>query len=309
MTKRKLTTDIWATAALAIMVVACGPTSTQKSQGSASGAAGSPEAAKAPMSVASAVSTSSAATVFQGECGTGGVGIRDCLGALPSFTAGWSGNETRHPLSDDMAKVIDDLVKNFESGSEVAVPRKSSVVNTKIWVDIEAITDANLVNPGTIKYPVVMARLTAVNKKTDNGAIDSRYNIDKTGVFYLVVSPDEFDGTPNDESRWDIVRMYTLHGQPKAEIVKAGAAYHPCKVNGQTHAQKAAPFAWFVDCSLASGVSFEDLILVKSGQPLDAAKKTKLITLYGAPLENAVKAAVENDDLIWITCGLGCCST
>ena len=58
-------------------------------------------------------------------CGT--TGDPACSGALTRLDPKWSGDDATKPprLSDEIAKILDDVVEVFESGSYVAVPRKA----------------------------------------------------------------------------------------------------------------------------------------------------------------------------------------
>ena len=245
--------------------------------------------------------------IFSGRCGTEAADVPACLGGLPTLNAGWSGSAD---LSDDVAKEIAAVVDTFPPGSEVAVPRKPTVAGKKLWVLIESIADANLVSAADIKHPVAIARLTY--KKGDRDAVDNRYNVTSGGTYYLIVSPETFDADPSDDkARWDMVRITRGGGKPKAKVVASGDGFHPCKDprTGSYHPQKAAPFAWFVNCDIAGFFSFETLIAVKSAFSTDTTKQSALINLVEPKLRASFRMAIDNDDLIWITCGLGCCST
>jgi hypothetical protein len=247
--------------------------------------------------------------MFSGRCGTGVQGIPACLGGLPTLKAGWSGNTVPYDLTDEVAKEIATVVDTFPPGSEVSVPRKPTVKDKKLWVLIESIADANVVSAADILYPAAVARLTY--RKGDRDAVDNRYGVTSGGTYYLIVSPESYDGSLDDNARWDIVRITRSVGRPKATVVASGPGFHPCKDprTGNYHPQKAAPFAWFVNCDMASYMSFEMLIAAKSAFASDSTKRNALIEMVEPDLRASFRMAVENDDLIWITCGLGCCST
>jgi hypothetical protein len=247
------------------------------------------------------------ADMFRGRCGTEAADVPACLGGLPTLNADWSASAD---IKDDVAKEIAAVVDTFPPGSEVAVPRKPTVAGKKLWVLIESIADAHLVSAADIKHPVAVARLTY--KKGDRDAVDNRYNVTSGGTYYLIISPESFDADQKDDKvRWDMVRMTRGGGNPKAKVVASGDGFHPCKdpKTGDYHPQKGAPFAWFVNCDIAGFFSFETLIAVKSAFSSDTTKQNALINMVEPKLRASFRMAIDNDDLIWITCGLGCCST
>ena len=222
-----------------------------------------------------------------------------CLGAITSLTSGWSGNTTPHPLDDDIADAIDDVVDKFQPGSFVAVPRREK--NGKpLWVSIEAIADAHNVDIFKLGHAVVIARLK--RHRGEDDARDNRYNVGGKHSHYLIVTP----ASPN-QARWDIVEMRDpWYSGPRARIVSAGDNYHKCM---NSDAQRTRPFAWFLSCEAAAKLNFEMIIAAKTAGLPTRPQIEEFIKTYPSDLHDWVRMAINNDELIWITCGLGCCST
>jgi hypothetical protein len=220
------------------------------------------------------------------------------LGALTDLKTDWSGDMSEHPLSHDIAKILDDAAERFKPGSYVAVPRKEKS-KKELWIAIEAIADANLVDITKLSYPVVMARLTRLRGKDD--ARDNRYNVGGDDDHFLIVTP-----MGGMKARWDIVAVKDPFLKKKqARVVSAGDTYHHCE-NGK--GPKDAPFAWFLSCD-AQMLDFETIMLIKGLRSAGSARADTVLQNQSPEVRRWAKMAIENDELIWITCGLGCCST
>jgi hypothetical protein len=169
-------------------------------------------------------------------------------------------------------------------------------------VTAEGILDAHLVSPEALKrrQAVVIARL---RYKSGPGTESVRYGV-KAGADYYVVVRGAPGNSSDHHAEWAV---YQVNNNNTYFVVRTGSNYRPCKAaDGSNHGQKPAPEVRFAGCDAAM-LPFETLKSIEALAAIPADSQSAHDKMLVQSLPPAGRKMLD-DPVIWITCGLGCCT-